>query len=131
MESSHPKDLALNQSQGKTVKTMNKMLSMFDSFSSHKTYNEVNFVEETVNQIHQEDTFPDIPVYVITGGKENRMIPSDVRKKRLEHQLEYLSLSSNSKHIVAEKSGHFPQLTDPQMVIETIKECVERINLYK
>jgi pimeloyl-ACP methyl ester carboxylesterase len=59
------------------------------------------------------------------------MIPSDVRKKRLEHQLEYLSLSSNSKHIVAEKSGHFPQLTDPQMVIETIKECVERINLYK
>lgn len=131
LESSHPKDLALNQSQGKTVKTMNKMLSMFDSFSSHKTYNEVNFVEETVNQIHQEDTFPDIPVYVITGGKENRMIPSDVRKKRLEHQLEYLSLSSNSKHIVAEKSGHFPQLTDPQMVIETIKECVERINPYK
>jgi pimeloyl-ACP methyl ester carboxylesterase len=131
LEASHPKDLALNQSQGKTVKAINHMLSVFDSFSSHKQYNEVNFVKETVNQIQQEDSFPDIPVYVITGGKENRMVPADVRHKRLAHQLEYLSLASNSKHIVAEKSGHFPQLTDPQIVIETIKACVELIDQVK
>ena len=71
--------------------------------------------------------FP-IPVLVITGGQENRMMPKEARKKRLENQLELLSLTRNSKHIVAEKSGHFPQLSEPTIVIDSIKECAEAIN---
>jgi pimeloyl-ACP methyl ester carboxylesterase len=101
---------------------------MFDSLSSHKQFNEVNFVKETVNQIHQIDTFPEIPVFVITGGQENRMMPEEVRKKRLENQLELLALSRNSKHIIAGKSGHFPQLSEPTIVIETINDCAKQIN---
>jgi pimeloyl-ACP methyl ester carboxylesterase len=128
LESSHPKDLSLNEYQGRTVKVINKVFTMFDSLSSHKQFNEVNFVKETVNQIHQLDAFPEIPVYVITGGQENRMMPEEVRKKRLENQLELLLLSRNSKHIVAEKSGHFPQLSEPTVVIDTIRDCVKQIN---
>ncbi|WP_280512838.1 alpha/beta fold hydrolase [Domibacillus aminovorans] len=128
LESSHPKDLSLNEYQGKPVKAINMVFKMFDSLSSHKQFNEVNFVKETVNQIHQIDSFPEIPVYVITGGQENRMMPEKVQKKRLDNQLELLSLSRNSKHIVAEKSGHFPQLSEPTVVIDTIKDCVKQIN---
>jgi pimeloyl-ACP methyl ester carboxylesterase len=128
LESSHPKDLSLNEYQGKTVKAINKMFTMFDSLSYHKQFNEVNFVKETVNQIHQIDSFPEIPVYVITGGQENRMMPEEVRKKRLDNQLELLSLSRNSKHIIAEKSGHFPQLSEPTVVIDSIKDCIKQIN---
>jgi pimeloyl-ACP methyl ester carboxylesterase len=128
LESSHPKDINLNEYQGKAVKTINKMFTMFDSLSSHKQFNEVNFVKKTVNQIHQVNTFPEIPVFVITGGQEHRMMPEEVRKKRLENQLELLSLSRNSKHIVAEKSGHFPQLSEPAVVIDSIKDCAEQIN---
>lgn len=128
LESSHPKDISLNEYQGKTVKAINKMFTMFDSLSSHKQFNEVNFVKETVNQIHQIDTFPEIPVFVITGGQENRMMPEEVRKKRLENQLELLALSRNCKHIIAGKSGHFPQLSEPTIVIETIKDCAKQIN---
>ncbi|MDQ0879375.1 hypothetical protein [Peribacillus sp. V2I11] len=66
---------------------------MFDSLSPHKQFNEVNFVEKTVNQIHQTDTFPEILVFVISGGQENRMMPEELRRKRLENQLELLPLS--------------------------------------
>ena len=128
LESSHPKDLRLNEYQGKTVKVLNKMFTMFDSLSSYKQFNEENFVKETVNQIQQIEFFPEVPVFVLTGGKENRMMPEKVRIKRLENQLELLSLSKNSKHIVAEKSGHFPQLSEPRVVIDTIKDCVKQIN---
>ncbi|MDQ0972378.1 pimeloyl-ACP methyl ester carboxylesterase [Neobacillus niacini] len=128
LESSHPRDLSLNEYQGRTVKAINKVFTMFDSLSSHKQFNEVNFVKETVNQIYQLDDFPEIPVYVITGGQENRMMPEEVRKKRLENQLELLSLSRNSKHIVAENSGHFPQLSEPMVVIDTIRDCIKQIN---
>ncbi|CAN7507540.1 alpha/beta hydrolase [Paenibacillus sp. LjRoot153] len=127
LESSHPKDISLNKYQGKVVRTINKMFTMFDAFSSHKQFNEVHFVKKTVEQIHEIDHFPDIPVYVITGGKENRMIPEEVRKKRIEHQLELLSLSKYSKHISAEKSGHFPQFSEPRVVTDTIKDCIEQI----
>lgn len=128
LESSHPKDLSLNEYQGKTVKAINKVFTLFDSLSSHKQFNEVNFVKETVNQIHKIDSFPEIPVYVITGGQENRMMPEEVRKKRLDNQIELLSLSRNSKHIIAKKSGHFPQLSEPTVVIDCIKDCIKQIN---
>ncbi|MFE4708072.1 alpha/beta fold hydrolase [Peribacillus simplex] len=128
LESSTTKDISLNEYQGKAVKTINKMFKLFDSLSSHKQFNEVNFVEKTVDQIQHIDTFPEIPVLVITGGQENRMMPEEVRKKRLENQLELLSLSKNSKHIIAEKSGHFPQLTEPTIVVNSIKDCAEAIN---
>lgn len=38
---------------------------------------------------------------MITGGKENRMMPEEARQKRLDNQLELLSLSSKSQHIIA------------------------------
>jgi hypothetical protein len=57
------------------------MFKVFDSLSSHKQLSEVNFVEKTINLIHLTDTFPEIPVLVITGGQENRMMPEKARKK--------------------------------------------------
>ncbi|ANE45476.1 alpha/beta hydrolase [Paenibacillus swuensis] len=128
LEASHPKDLLLNQHQGKVVRWLNKALSMFDSFSPSKAFNEVHYVNQTAEQIQQLDAFPEVPVYVVTGGKENRMMPEEARKQRLANQRELLSLSKYSKHIIANNSGHFPQLTEPALVINTIKECVEQVN---
>ncbi|WP_281888503.1 alpha/beta fold hydrolase [Paenibacillus sp. YYML68] len=128
LESSHPKDLSLEQYQGKFVKKINKLLSIFDSWSPHKAFSEVHFVDKTVEQISERNLFPQIPIYVITGMKENRIVPEIVQKKRLEHQLELLSLSTNHKHIPAQQSGHFPQLTEPSVVIDAIKACMNEIN---
>lgn len=123
LEASHPKDLILNEYQGKGVKTLNKLLAMFDFLSPHKKFDEVHFVQRTAEQIGAIDRFPDIPVYVVTGGKENRMTPEPVRRMRLEHQMELLALSNISKHMMALQSGHFPQFTEPQLVIDAIKQC--------
>lgn len=127
VESSHPKDLTLEHFQGKAIRVLNNVLKKFDSISLYKKFNEVNFVEETVNQINQHRTFPEIPVYVIFGGKKNQMMPEKVRNKRHENQMELLTLSTNSKQVVAEKSGHFPQISEPRVVINTIKDCALQI----
>jgi len=128
IESSHPQDLELQAYQGNFVKAINKLLSMFDSLSPHKQYNEVHFVHQTADQVAQHHAFPDIPVYVITGGKENRMMPEGARQRRLENQKNLLTLSTSSKHIIAEKSGHFPQLTEPRVVIDAIRACIDHVN---
>ncbi|CQR56157.1 hypothetical protein [Paenibacillus riograndensis] len=54
-----------------------KILPEISEFCSVFSYN----VKETVEQIEAGAEFPDIPVYVITGGKENRMIQEIVQKK--------------------------------------------------
>lgn len=127
LESSHPKDIYLDEYQSKAVKVMNKLFSLFDSISAHKKFNEVHFVKKTVQQIQETEAFPQIPVYVMTGGKKNRLMPKEVQKKRMDHQLDLLSLSRYSKHIIAENSGHFPQLSQPKEVIDTIKECLDQV----
>ncbi|MET3293223.1 UNVERIFIED_CONTAM: pimeloyl-ACP methyl ester carboxylesterase [Brevibacillus sp. OAP136] len=128
LEASHPKDIHLDQYQGSFVKAINKLFSMFDSLNPHKKFYEVNFVKSTVAHIEKIASFPAVPVFVITGGKGNRMMPEEARLKRMDNQLDLLSLSTTSTHIIAEKSGHFPQLTEPNVVIAAIQACLEQIH---
>ncbi|MFC4778727.1 alpha/beta fold hydrolase [Paenibacillus sp. GCM10023252] len=128
LEASHPNDLQLNSYQGKVVRGMNRLLSLFDSLSSHKKYNEVQFVQQTAEQIDRAAwKLAEVPLYVITGGKEIRMMPDEARRKRRENQLELAALSGKRTHIIAEKSGHFPQLSEPKVVIDAIKRCLEDV----
>ncbi|WP_123040723.1 alpha/beta fold hydrolase [Cohnella candidum] len=129
LEASHPRDLALQDYQGKGVKAVNRLLSLFDSLSPHKKFGEVHFVERTAEQIRESGDFPDIPVWVVTGGKENRFMPPEARRHRMQNQLELVVLSRFGEHVIASKSGHFPQLTEPSVVMEAILACLERIRV--
>lgn len=41
-----------------------------------------------------------------------------------EMQTDLLSLSSNSRHVLANKSGHYVQLDQPEIVIEAVRKLV-------
>lgn len=130
LEASHPNDLALDQHQGKFIKSMNKMLGLFDSFSKTKKLGEVNYVKETVEQINRSIPFPDIPLYVVTGGKKAHkwLMPTEVYTIRMENQKDYVRLSNQGKQVFAPSSGHFPQITDPEIVIKTVKDCIQSVS---
>ena len=42
-------------------------------------------------------------------------------------QSELLQLSSDSQHIIADKSGHNIEIDQPEVVVEAILEMVERV----
>ena len=73
----------------------------------------------------------DIPLVVLTHGVVNPGdygIPSMAAKGealRLEMQEALARLSSRSKHIIAEKSGHYIQRDQPQLVIDSVRQVVE------
>ena len=73
----------------------------------------------------------DIPLVVLTHGvlsPDDYGIPSTAEKGerlRLEMQKALASLSSRSKHIIAEKSGHYIQRDQPELVIEAVRGVVE------
>lgn len=130
LEASHPNDLLLNQHQGKFIQTINKMLGMFDSFSKTNKFKEVHHVNETVEQIQRANPFPNIPLYVVTGGKQPNkwFMPMEVHKQRMDNQKNFLRLSTQATQIIAPNSGHFPQISEPEIVIKAVKDCFQSIS---
>ena len=78
--------------------------------------------------VHKASLIPAVPVVVLTADPYHRR-DSTVDAKWAEVQTEMQSrlarLLRNSKHVVVEESGHFIQLDQPEVVIDTIRTVVE------
>lgn len=81
----------------------------------------------------QITTLGDIPLIVLSRGKEQQIPGMSVEVKRefeqtwQQLQSELAAQSSNGKRIVAEYSGHYIQLDQPELVIDAIREVVEAV----
>ena len=87
---------------------------------------EINCVRESVTQIRELSSFPQIPITVIAGFHPiaRMWLPKGRFYKRFEHQKKLLELSVQSSLVVATKSGHFPQMNEPRLVVETLYKMI-------
>lgn len=98
---------------------------------------EMENVTALANEGRKITTFGDIPLIVITGTSPSRndSIPLEYREDMTriwsELQKELLSLSSDSKQILAPQSGHYIQLDQPEIVIAAINLLIENAKLKK
>lgn len=127
LESSHPDDVQIQQMQGPVIRSINRVLGVFDAFFPYRKWDETNYVNRTIDQIAQSGPFPDVPLYVITGSRKPPMTPKHIFEIRRKHQYNLARLNSQGKHIFALRSGHFPQLTDPDIVLKTIRQCLQSV----
>jgi len=88
--------------------------------------------DDTVGCGMGPDMLIDIPLIILSHGLPDLSLGlSESEQAQFEQewakmQTELLSLSSNSKQIIAEKSGHYIQLDQPELVIQAILELVHR-----
>lgn len=84
---------------------------------------ETQHLAATVSELQLAPAFPAIPLIVITGGKPAMAwaTPPEALAARAAHQLELASLSPLGKQVIASRSGHFPQFSEPDLVVATIK----------
>lgn len=88
---------------------------------------------KSVAQVRAANWHRDIPLVVLTRGSANfnpndYAVPSLAPKfeqLRLELQKELVGRSSKGRQIIAEKSGHFIQRDQPELVVEAIREVGE------
>lgn len=97
-----------------------------------KTYEAEIF--QKMYQSYNEYTIGDLPLVVITGGKKDPP-KGDVNwstKQLQEHsaslQKELLGLSTNSRQIIARKSGHQIHIDEPEIVILSIKQMIKEVS---
>jgi pimeloyl-ACP methyl ester carboxylesterase len=104
-----------------------------------KTMIDVNAaLEETCTQVRATGSLGDLPLVVLTatGPKWWPGWPPDfpvepLREKWMEMQKELLKLSSNSTHMLAEKSSHFIQLDQPELIVKAVRQVVEAVRRQK
>ncbi|SFB37213.1 Pimeloyl-ACP methyl ester carboxylesterase [Cohnella sp. OV330] len=126
LEASHPGDLAIGELQSGAVRGANKLLGWMDALTGRRKWHETNAVAETAAQIARAGAFPDVPLVVVSGGKRPPMMPEAVYAVRRDNQTELARLSARGRQIVAAGSGHFPQFSEPALVVSAIEDCLEK-----
>lgn len=73
-----------------------------------------------MEQIQQAGPFPEIPLAVVTGAKKMPFVPREMFELHQEKQLDLVRLSPNAIHVVAQKSDHMPQISEPEVVLNAL-----------
>jgi pimeloyl-ACP methyl ester carboxylesterase len=129
LEATHPRDQeVLQQHETQVSRALSKVFSLPQWLFRANVRAEIEWASETVDEIAGAGAFPDVPVAVITGGANPPkwlMSPEALRARR-GHQQELARLSSHGEHLIATKSGHFPQLTEPRLVLDVLQRLISR-----
>jgi pimeloyl-ACP methyl ester carboxylesterase len=118
----------LKKHEPQLVAALARVFTLPEVFFEANVRAELACVEETAREIASAGPFPEVPVRVVTGGLTPRswqMSPGVIGAKRA-HQQELARLSPLGEQVVAQKSGHFPQLTEPELVLDVLAKLTFR-----
>lgn len=125
LEATAPEDIAVMAAHESAVQKM--LRKALDLVLGASTFGETAHVRQTVEQISRSPAFPDIPVIVLTGAKPAMkwLTPTAALAARAEHQRGLAALSAQGRQVSAVNSGHFPQFSEPDLVIQVVREVVQ------
>ena len=83
--------------------------------------------EETADLIRNSGSFPEVPLVVVTGAKKMLINRESAFAIHQSIQKELVHLNSSGEHVIAEKSGHLPQITEPDVVADAIRSTVQKV----
>jgi len=104
-------------------------IRLLDRVAPRDAFDEIRHQLETVRDIAEAPAFPPVPVTVVSGGKRlpRWLMPSALVRERERTQLGLAALSPLGERIVAQRSAHFPQMSEPQVVLDALKSLIARI----
>lgn len=114
LEDSHPKNLAPVQNRFRSIQGLTA---------------ELDQLEANLEAAGQITSFGDVPLTVITGtkpspGLERKELKEEFSQVWDDLQADQLSLSTNSRRVLAKESGHMVQIEQPELVIQAIEEML-------
>lgn len=91
-------------------------------FSPRQVHGEIAHGRASADALEDAGRFPPIPLAVVSGARSARglFVPRAFGESRARNQHALADLSPLGGQIIAERSGHFPQMSEPALVIDTI-----------
>jgi pimeloyl-ACP methyl ester carboxylesterase len=109
--------------------------ALFDSFKSFcyrpdywaTASSELANIKKSFEEVRSVTSLGSLPLIVLSQGSQDSKM-SDERFQQWESlQLDLTKLSSNSQRIIAENSGHFVPLDQPELVISAVQRLIESV----
>lgn len=129
LEATHPRDQdVLEQDEQRLKRGLSKVLAQPPREFEANLHAEMEAAADTVDEVAAAGPFPPVPVAVVTGGMDppKSLLSPDAAQARRERQLALVRLSPHGEHVVATRSGHFPQRSEPELVLRVLRRLVER-----
>lgn len=122
LEATAPQDMAAMAEHASPLQR--GMQALIDRFWPPHPHSEVVHTRASAAQLLRLPPFPPIPLAVVTGMRPALawLTPSSQRTARFEHQNALVQLSPLGSHVLAHRSGHFPQLSEPALVVQVISD---------
>ncbi len=123
VEATSPMDISLVEDYGSA--THRFLQRAVDLLPGPGEQSAVAHMADTAKSITEAGGFPAVPLAVVSGGKHSPMMPRAFRNVWAYRQSQLVALSPQGRHIVARRSGHFPQVTEPELVVDAIRLVCE------
>lgn len=130
LEATHAADRGHLQGQeGRLAAVLGKLLAVPQRLLWPNLQAELAALEASTRELEAAGPFPPVPLAVVSGGREppRWLVPPERLRARRAHQRELARLSPQAVQVVAERSGHFPQLTQPALVLEVVASLAGRL----
>jgi len=129
VEATHPEDReSLHGHEGHLAKVLSRLLSVPQSLFRANLRSELRSLDAAAREVEEAGPFPSIPLAVVSGGQEppRWLVPAATLRQRRRHQKDLARVSPLGMHVIAQRSGHFPQLTQPRLVLDAIRSVVKQ-----
>jgi len=123
VESNHPDDDVLERYLCFLPRVLARRSLARESRKDGRNAEHLSFAK-TVGEIGGAGPFPDIALTVVSGAmKPSAWVMSPERVRLHAARQDQLSaLSTLGSRVVAQRSGHFPQITDPDTVVGAVRD---------
>lgn len=130
LEATHAADRGHLQGQeSRLAAVLGKLLAVPQRLLWPNLQAEMAALEASARELEDAGPFPPVPLAVVSGGREppRWLVPPERLRARRAHQRELAQLSPQAVQVVAGRSGHFPQLTQPALVLEVLASLAGRL----
>lgn len=107
------------------------IMNKLDAIVNSTRHSELASFNETLRQIEKSGPFPNIPLYVVCGGKRATAALTRINEKYIKHCQGLADISPQGQCIVAWKSGHYIQNDEPDIILTTINGIINQYNINK
>lgn len=89
-------------------------------------WHETEHAARSAAELAAAPPFPPVPLRVVTGTKPAMAWATRpaLLQARTAHQRGLAALSPLGRQVLAERSGHFPQFSEPELVVATVRELL-------
>ena len=84
-------------------------------------------IKKSFEGLQSVTSLGNLPLIVLSQGSKDSKMSDERFQKWASLQLDLTKLSSNRQRIIAENSGHFVQLDQPELVISAVQRLIESV----